>query len=317
MDEQLETNVPFSSQSEQFIKSRGLIPIRSTVQNVFDQVSKAADANRGFPGLSTGLEDLDRLILGLDNSELVMIAGCPEMGKTALAMSIAAFAGLNCEKNVAIFALELSKEQLVSRLLSRLALIPFKYLKAGILSDRQWRDFADASQLLSASSIHIDDTPLLTVSDMVTQCRRIQNLGLVVIDSFQLIQSAGSSAIWSCENADHAGISISRTLKIMARELNVPVVCTSELSRTIEFREDKRPMLSDLHDTGVIEQYIDVVIGLYRGSYYSKEHENPNSAEAIILKNPKGSTGTVPLTWFPDYMSFSSIERCRYKEYEC
>ena len=130
---------------------------------------------------------------------------------------------------------------------------------------------------------------------MVTQCRRIQNLGLVVIDSFQMIQSAGSSAIWSCENADHAGISISRTLKIMARELNVPVVCTSELSRAIEFREDKRPMLSDLHDTGVIEQYIDVVIGLYRGSYYSKEHENPNSAEAIILKNPKGSTGTVPL----------------------
>ena len=287
----------------------GLTPISSVVQTVVDQMTEAADSGKKFPGISTGLPDLDRMILGLNRSELILIAARPGMGKTSIALNMALYAGLNLKKTVAIFSLEMSREQLVSRLLSRAALIPSQNLLTGQLSDRQWRDVSDAAQTLSMTDIRIDDNPTLTVSDMNAQCRRVQNLDLIVIDYLQLMQSAGSGHSWSNESRTQAVSDISRMMKIMAKELNVPVICLSQLSRANESRQDKRPMLSDLRESGAIEQDADVVIGLYRDGYYNKEAENPNLAEAIVLKNRKGATGTIPLVWLPEYTSFSSVER--------
>lgn len=291
----------------------GLTPVSSVVQKVFDQMSEAASSGNKFPGISTGLPDLDKMILGLNKSELILVAARPGMGKTSIALNMALYAGMHLHKTVAIFSLEMSREQLVSRLLSRAALIPSQNLLTGQLSDRQWRDISDAAQMLSATDIRIDDNPTLTVSDMNAQCRRVPNLDLVVIDYLQLMQSAGSGHSWSNESRTQAVSDISRMMKIMAKELNVPVICLSQLSRANESRQDKRPMLSDLRESGAIEQDADVVIGLYRDGYYNKEAENPNLAEAIVLKNRKGATGTIPLTWLPEYTSFTSMER-RYED---
>ena len=293
----------------------GLMPISQVVQSVFDEMSAAAASGSKIPGIPTGLSDLDKTILGLNKSELILIAARPGMGKTSIALNMALHVGMTLHKTVAIFSLEMSREQLTMRLLSRAALIPSQNLLTGQLSEQQWRDIADAAQTLSAADIRIDDNPSLTVSDMNAQCRRIQNLDLVVIDYLQLMQSAGSGHSWSNESRTQAFSDISRMLKIMAKELNVPVICLSQLSRANESRQDKRPMLSDLRESGAIEQDADVVIALYRDGYYNKECENPNLAEAIVLKNRKGATGTVELSWLPEYTSFASVEKRRDDDY--
>ena len=289
----------------------GLMPVSAVVQNVFDNLSEAAASGEKIPGISTGLPDLDRVTLGLNKSELILIAARPGMGKTSIALNLALYAAMTLKKNVAIFSLEMSREQLVTRLLSRASLVPSQNLLTGQLSEQQWREISDAAQALSATDIRIDDNPSLTVSEMNAQCRRVPNLDLVVIDYLQLMQSAGSGHSWSNESRTQAVSDISRMLKIMAKELNVPVICLSQLSRANESRQDKRPMLSDLRESGAIEQDADVVIGLYRDGYYNKECENPNLAEAIILKNRKGQTGTVELLWLPEYTTFSSVEKHR------
>ena len=289
----------------------GLVPVSSVVQDVFDTLSEAAASGSKIPGISTGLPDLDRVTLGLNKSELILIAARPGMGKTSIALNLALHAAMNLKKTVAIFSLEMSREQLVTRLLSRASLVPSQNLLTGQLSEEQWREISDAAQALSATDIRIDDNPSLTVSEMNAQCRRLPNLDLVVIDYLQLMQSAGSGHSWSNESRTQAVSDISRMLKIMAKELNVPVICLSQLSRANESRQDKRPMLSDLRESGAIEQDADVVIGLYRDGYYNKESENPNLAEAIILKNRKGQTGTVELLWLPEYTTFSSLEKRR------
>jgi len=293
----------------------GLVPIASVVQNVFDDLSAAASSGNQIPGISSGLPDLDRVTLGLNKSELILVAARPGMGKTSIALNMALHAAMNEHKTVAIFSLEMSREQLTSRLLSRAALIPSQNLLTGQFTDQQWRDISEAAQVLSATEIRLDDNPTLTVSDMNAQCRRVPDLGLVVIDYLQLMQSAGSGHSWSNESRTQAVSDISRMLKIMAKELNVPVLCLSQLSRANESRQDKRPMLSDLRESGAIEQDADVVIGLYRDGYYNKESENPNLAEAIVLKNRKGSTGTVELLWLPEFTSFNSYEKRREDEY--
>ena len=293
----------------------GLVPVSSVVQTVFDNLSEASASGKAIPGLSTGLADLDRVTLGLNRSELILIAARPGMGKTSIALNMALHAALNEHQTVAIFSLEMSREQLVMRLLSRAALVPSQNLLTGQLTDQQWRDITTAAQALSATDIRIDDNPTLTVSDMNAQCRRVPNLGLVVVDYLQLMQSAGSGHSWSNESRTQAVSDISRMFKIMAKELAVPVVCLSQLSRANESRQDKRPMLSDLRESGAIEQDADVVIGLYRDGYYNKESENPNLAEAIILKNRKGQTGTVELLWLPEYTSFSMLEKRRDDDY--
>ena len=293
----------------------GLVPVSSVVQTVFDNLSEASASGKAIPGLSTGLADLDRVTLGLNRSELILIAARPGMGKTSIALNMALHAALNERQTVAIFSLEMSREQLVMRLLSRAALVPSQSLLTGQLTDQQWRELTTAAQALSATDIRIDDNPTLTVSDMNAQCRRVPNLGLVVVDYLQLMQSAGSGHSWSNESRTQAVSDISRMFKIMAKELAVPVVCLSQLSRANESRQDKRPMLSDLRESGAIEQDADVVIGLYRDGYYNKESENPNLAEAIILKNRKGQTGTVELLWLPEYTSFTMLEKRRDDEY--
>ena len=292
----------------------GLKEIRYVMQNVFDAMSEAASSGSKIPGLSTGLPDLDNMILGLNKSELILIAARPGMGKTSIALNMALNVAMTQHKKVAVFSLEMSREQLVSRLLSRASLVPSQNLLTGQLSEQQWRDVAAAANTLSESPILIDDNPTLTVSDMNAQCRMVKDLDLVVIDYLQLMQSAGSGHSWSNESRTQAVSDISRMLKIMAKQLDVPVICLSQLSRANESRQDKRPMLSDLRESGAIEQDADVVIGLYRDGYYNRECENPNLAEAIVLKNRKGQTGTVNLTWVPEYTTFYSVEKYREDE---
>ena len=292
----------------------GLIPISSVVQTVFDKLSETAASGQKLPGLATGLSDLDSKILGLNKSELILVAARPGMGKTSIALNILLNVAMSLHKTVAMFSLEMSREQLVTRLLSRASLVPGQNLLTGQLSEQQWHSVADAAQMLSATDIRIDDNPTLTVADMNAQCRRVANLDLVVIDYLQLMQSAGSGHTWSNESRTQAVSDISRMMKIMAKELNVPVICLSQLSRANESRPNKRPMLSDLRESGAIEQDADVVIGLYREGYYNKECENPNLAEAIVLKNRKGETGTVELMWVPEYTTFSSVSKRREDE---
>ena len=287
----------------------GLVPISTVVQTVYSNLSEAASSGQKIPGLSTGLNDLDRYILGLNKGELILIAARPGMGKTSIALNIAMNVAKKSGKTVAVFSLEMSREQLVSRLLAGEGLVPSQNLLTGQLNSDEWTRTAAAAQVLSATDMRIDDNPMLSVSDMNAQCRRISNLGLVVIDYLQLMQSAGGdSRKYAGENRQQVVSDISRMLKIMAKELNVPVICLSQLSRASEGRPNKRPMLSDLRESGAIEQDADVVIGLYREGYYNAECEEPNVSEAIVLKNRKGQTGTVKLAWLAEYTTFAAYE---------
>lgn len=292
----------------------GLVPISNVVQSVYASLSEAATSGQKIPGLPTGLPDLDRNILGLNKSELILIAARPGMGKTSIALNIAMHVAKVSNATVAVFSLEMSREQLVSRLLAGEGLVPAQNLLTGQLNAEEWRRIASAAQVLSATDMRIDDNPMLTVADMSAQCRRLNNLGLVVIDYLQLMQSAGGGG-YSNENRQQVVSDISRMLKIMAKELNVPVICLSQLSRANESRPNKRPVLSDLRESGAIEQDADVVIGLYRDGYYNQESDNPNLAEAIILKNRKGQTGTVNLTWMPEYTTFASYDNRHSDDY--
>ncbi|MGI6013178.1 MAG: replicative DNA helicase [Oscillospiraceae bacterium] len=287
----------------------GLMPISSVVQNAFSQISAAAENETNVPGLSTGLVDLDKMILGLNRGDFILIASRPGMGKTSIALNIALHVAKTSEKAVAIFSLEMSREQLAIRLLSSEALVDSQKLLTGRIGKDEWRRIVTAASVISSTSMCIDDNPTLSVADMNAQCRRIDNLGLVVIDYLQLMQSAGSGHTWSNESRTQAVSDMSRMLKIMAKELNVPVVCLSQLSRANESRQNKRPMLSDLRESGAIEQDADIVIGLYRDGYYNKETETPNLAEAIVLKNRHGDTGTIELMWLPEYTAYSSYEK--------
>lgn len=293
----------------------GLMPISTVVQSVYANLNELAGSEKRLPGLPTGLVDLDKSILGLNNGELIIVAARPGMGKTSIALNIALHVGKTAGKAVAIFSLEMSREQLVSRLLAGEGLVQAQKLMTGDLNAEEWKRIAAAAQIVSRTDIRIDDNPTLTVADMNAQCRRVPNLGLVVIDYLQLMQSSGSSRSYNNDSRTQVVSDMSRMLKIMAKELNVPVICLSQLSRANESRQEKRPMLSDLRESGSIEQDADVVIGLYRDGYYNKECENPNLAEAIVLKNRKGQTGTIELSWLPDYTSFVSLENRREDEY--
>lgn len=272
---------------------------------MYENISEAASSGKTIPGLSTGLKDLDKFILGLNKGELVLIAARPAMGKTSIALNIAMDVAKNSDKTVAVFSLEMSREQLVSRLLAREASVPSQNMLTGQLSPDEWRRLASAAQMVSATDMRIDDNSMLTVADMNAQCRRLSNLGLVVIDYLQLMQSAGGKSSYN-ENRQQVVSDISRMLKIMAKELNVPVICLSQLNRAAVGRSDKRPMLNDLRDSGAIEQDADVVIGLHREGYYDQESSDPYLAEAIVLKNRKGQTGTVYLQWLPEFTSFGN-----------
>ena len=277
-----------------------------------DQLAKLT-AGAEPPGLSTGLSAVDRKINGLNKSDLLLLAARPGMGKTSMALNVAlSVAKASPEKTVAVFSLEMSKEQLVTRLLANEGLIENTRLATGNLRESDWEKIAQAASALNRTNIRIDDNPLLTVADMNAKCRRLENLGLVVIDYLQLMTSAGGRS-YSGENRQQAVADISRMLKIMAKELQVPVLCLSQLSRANEKREDKRPMLSDLRESGAIEQDADIVLFLYRDDYYNEDSEKRNIAECIVAKNRHGETGKVELRWMPEYTAFSTLEN-RYEE---
>ncbi|MGI5936695.1 MAG: replicative DNA helicase [Oscillospiraceae bacterium] len=287
----------------------GLMHISTVLQSVYDQISQAAVSENKIPGLPTGLTDLDETILGLNKGELILIASRPGMGKTSIALNIALHVAKTTSKTVAIFSLEMAREQLATRLLAGESMVDSQKLLTGRLTQEEWRRIGAAATVLSSTDIRVDDNPSLTVADMNAQCRRIENLGLVVIDYLQLIQSAGNGKTYSNESRTQVVSEMSRMLKIMAKELNVPVLCLSQLSRANESRQNKRPVLSDLRESGAIEQDADIVIGLYRDGYYNTETENPNLAEAIVLKNRHGKICTIELIWLPEYTTYANLEK--------
>ena len=287
--------------------ARGLIPISNVLIDVYDRLTELAASESAIPGLSTGLTDLDRAISGLNKSDLILLAARPGMGKTSMALNILLEAGKKSGKNVAFFSLEMSREQLALRLISSECFVDNKKLVTGKLTEEDWEKVAVAADSLNRSRIFIDDDSSVSVADISAKCRRMDNLGLVIIDYLQLMQSAGGRT-YSGENRQQVVSDISRALKILAKELDVPVLCLSQLSRANESRSDKRPMLSDLRESGAIEQDADIVMFLYREGYYDKDTPNPNLAECIIAKNRHGETRTVELQWLPEFTTFGNME---------
>ena len=278
---------------------------------VFDRLTELSQSGSDISGISTGLRDLDKVISGLNKTDLMILAARPGMGKTSMALNIALnVAKRYPKKTVAIFSLEMSKQQLVTRLISNESFVDNKKLTTGKLSVDEWSKIGIASTALSQTDLRVDDNPSITVAEMNAKLRRIDDLSLVIIDYLQLMTSTGTKQNYSGENRQQVVSDISRSLKIMAKELNVPVICLSQLSRSNENRGEKqrKPMLSDLRESGAIEQDADEVLFLYREDYYNKETENQNVAECIVAKNRHGETGTVELQWLPQFTTFADRE---------
>ena len=269
-------------------------------------LEKRSKSDSDIPGISPGFHELDRQLTGLNKSDLILVAARPGMGKTAFALNLALNGAKASQKDVVVFQLEMSRDQLASRFLSSQAMVDSQKLKTGSLDQDDWMKIARASNVLSKLRIYVDDNPAITVAEIKAKCRRLgDGLGMIVIDYIQLMQSGGKRN----ENRVQEVAEISRSLKIMAKELNVPVVCLSQLSRAAENRADKRPMLSDLRESGAIEQDADIVMFIYRDDYYDAESEDKNIAEIIIAKNRHGSTGTTTLQWVGQYTTFSNPDR--------
>ncbi len=282
--------------------------IGTIILKVFDRLTELSETDSDIAGLSTGLHDLDKFINGLNKSDLMLLAARPAMGKTSLALNIALnVAKKYPKKTVAFFSLEMSKEQLVTRLLSNESFVDNKKLTTGQLTTEEWTKIGIASSALAQTDIRVDDNPSLSVAEMNAKCRRIDDLALVVIDYLQLMTSAGTKTAAN-ENRQQIVSDISRSLKIMAKELNVPILCLSQLSRANESRQDKRPMLSDLRESGAIEQDADEVLFIYRDDYYNKNSPEQNVAEVIVAKNRHGEVGTVKLQWLPQFTTFADRE---------
>ena len=283
-----------------------LEPIGMTLRRVFDHLTVLSQSDSAIPGMSTGLLDLDKKINGLNNSDLLLVAARPAMGKSAFALNLALNVAKKYNKTVVIFNLEMSREQLAMRLLAIESFVDGQKMATGKLSEEEWTKLGMAASSLSQTDIRIDDNPSITVAEMNAKCRRVENLGLVVVDYLQLMSGSGYGK--GGDSRVNVVGEISRSMKIMAKELNVPVICLSQLSRGPESRPDKRPMLSDLRESGSIEQDADEVIFLYRDEYYNKETEDKGVAECIVSKDRHGEVGTVKLQWIPQYQTFSDRE---------
>ncbi len=282
----------------------GLTRIDEAIISVYDRLQKLAGSEKeNYLGVPTGFTRLDTLITGLNDSDLVLLAARPAMGKTSFALNIAANVAKKTGKQVAIFSLEMSKEQLVSRLLSSEALISSYNLRTGELSADEWVKLASSAEILSQTQIYLDDTPGITVAEMKAKLRRLKNLGLVVIDYLQLMSTGRRDGNRVQEISE-----ITRNLKIMAKELDVPVLTLSQLSRGPDSRTEHRPLLSDLRESGSIEQDADIVMFLYREAYYEKESDKQHIAECIVAKNRHGEASTVELGWDGQYTQFSNLE---------
>lgn len=281
---------------------RGLVPLSEAIAEAYDRLGKISGPDKEkYVGARTGFTLLDSITSGLNKSDLIIIAARPGMGKTSFAMNIATNVARRAEKEVVTFNLEMSKEQLATRILSTEALVESNTLRNGRIAGDDWVKLATSAGYLSTLPLYIDDTASMTVQQMKAKLRRTKNLGLVIIDYLQLMESTSRS-----DNRVTVISEITRQLKVMAKELNVPVILLSQLSRAVESRTDKRPMLSDLRESGSIEQDADIVLFLYRDAYYNKDSQRQNISECIVAKNRHGETGTVELIWDGQYTRFSN-----------
>ncbi len=278
---------------------KGFAHIRDVLLNTYENLKKLQDEGSAAMGTPTGFSGLDRVLVGLGKSDLVLIGARPGMGKTSFAMNVATNIARQSGKAVCVFSLEMSNEQLVQRMLSSEALVDSYSLRSGKISDEDWQKLAHASSVLSDCDIYIDDTTGITVTGMRAKLRRVKNLGLVVIDYLQLMQSDRRN-----DNRVQEVAEISRNLKILAKELMVPIICCAQLSRGPESRTDKRPMLSDLRDSGAIEQDAAIVMFLYRDEYYAQDPEKANAAEVIVAKNRHGAVENVEMQFIGKYTKF-------------
>ncbi|GIN92984.1 replicative DNA helicase [Siminovitchia terrae] len=282
--------------------------IKDVLVRTYDNIELLHNRKGDVTGIPTGFSELDRMTAGFQRNDLIIVAARPSVGKTAFALNIAQNVGTKTDENVAIFSLEMGSEQLVMRMLCAEGNIDAQNLRTGSLTDEDWRKLTMAMGSLSNSGIYIDDTPGIRVSEIRSKCRRLKQesgLGMILIDYLQLIQGSGRSK----ENRQQEVSEISRSLKALARELEVPVIALSQLSRGVEQRQDKRPMMSDIRESGSIEQDADIVAFLYRDDYYDKETENKNIIEIIIAKQRNGPTGTVSLAFVKEYNKFVNLER--------
>ncbi len=287
--------------------SSDFVNIRDIVIQSLDNI-EAASRNKGaVTGIATGFYDLDYKTAGLQPSDLVLLAARPSMGKTAFVLNIAEHIAVKNKITTAIFSLEMSKTQLVNRILSMNSRVDAQVLRTGNLEDSDWANLMESARIIGESGLIIDDTPGISITELRSKCRKFkleQNLGLVIIDYLQLMSASGRS-----ESRQQEISEISRSLKALAREINCPVVALSQLSRAVEKRDDKRPMLSDLRESGAIEQDADVVMFIYRDEYYNKESPEAGITEIIIAKQRNGPTGTVKLGWQAEYTKFVNLER--------
>lgn len=285
--------------------SKSYSGMKEILVTTLDSIEKMYDNKEKLSGIESGFIDLDEKISGLNNSDLIIVAARPAMGKSAFVLNIASYVAMHDKIPVMIFNLEMSKDQLVKRMLSSESEIDSMKINNANLEQEDWIKMADASNRLADLPIYIDDTPVLTPSEIRAKCRKAKlekNIGLVIIDYLQLMESKTSNGSRQQEISE-----ISRGLKILAKELDVPVIALSQLSRATESRADHRPMLSDLRESGSIEQDADIVLFLHREDYYDKETEKKNVAEVIIAKNRHGETGTIELAWLGKYTKFANL----------
>lgn len=291
-------------------QQEGFTEIKELLSGTFDRIEELYENNKGITGLTTGFLDLDRKLGGLHGSDLVLVAARPAMGKSAFALNLAHNAAMKEDASVAIFSLEMSKEQLVLRLVAAESMIDLNKLQNGQLNEEEWTKLARSLAMLSKSNIYFDDSPGISVMEMRSKCRRLKmekDLDLVLIDYLQLMQGERRS-----ENRQQEISSISRNLKIMAKELDCPVIALSQLSRAPDARADHRPILSDLRESGAIEQDADLVMFLYRDEYYNPESEKKNIAEVLVSKHRHGETGTVELVWLGNFQKFMDYDKDRH-----
>ncbi len=287
---------------------KGYTPIKDVLVESFTQLEELYNRKQHITGVPSGFTELDNRTAGFHNSDLILIAARPAMGKSAFALNIATNAAVKAKVPVAIFSLEMSKEQMVNRILCSEAMVDSNKVRTGRLEEEDWTKLAGSIGPLSEAQIYIDDTPGISVMEIRAKCRKLKlekNLGMVVIDYLQLVQ--GSNKRGGTREQEIS--EISRSLKILAKEINVPVIALSQLSRAVEQRPDHRPMLSDLRESGAIEQDADIVMFLYRDDYYNPDSEKKDIAEVIIAKQRAGSLGTVDLLWLGSYTKFVNLER--------
>ncbi len=282
--------------------------IREVVLRTLDSIEQAAKQKGHITGLETGFRDLDYKTAGLQKSDLILIAARPAMGKTAFVLNLAEYIAIHSSSTIAMFSLEMSKEQLVKRMLAMNSKVDSQKIRTGSLEDEEWGKLVESVRKLGNSNLVIDDTSGITAAELRSKCRKLKmekGLDLVIIDYLQLMSGSGKR---KSDNRQQEISDISRSLKVMARELNVPVIALSQLSRAVEQRPDKKPMLSDLRESGAIEQDADMVMFLYRDEYYNPDSELKGQAEVIIAKQRSGPTGSVHLAWLAQYTKFGNLE---------